>query len=64
MATEKIQGYEFAINMDDGGMTRTLREIKNEAKLLKSGMQANFAEIRSGEGISQPVINDNYGRLK
>ena len=24
MATEKIQGYEFAINMDDGGMTRTL----------------------------------------
>lgn len=51
MATEKIQGYEFAINMDDGGMTRTLREIKNEAKLLKSGMQANFAEIRSGEGI-------------
>ncbi|KZU97600.1 Phage tail length tape-measure protein [Lactiplantibacillus plantarum] len=51
MATEKIQGYEFAINMDDGGMTHTLREIKNEAKLLKSGMQANFAEIRSGEGI-------------
>ncbi|WHQ55167.1 hypothetical protein M1857_04590 [Lactiplantibacillus plantarum] len=51
MATEKIQGYEFAINMDDGGMTRTLREIKNEAKLLKSGMQANFAEIRSGEGV-------------
>ncbi|MGL3697635.1 phage tail tip lysozyme [Lactiplantibacillus plantarum subsp. plantarum] len=51
MATEKIQGYEFAINMDDGGMTRTLREIKNEAKLLKSGMQANFVEIRSGEGI-------------
>ncbi|WP_318766729.1 phage tail tip lysozyme [Lactiplantibacillus carotarum] len=51
MATEKIQGYEFAINMDDGGMTRTLREIKNEANLLKSGMQANFAEIRSGEGI-------------
>ncbi|OUT00053.1 17 kDa surface antigen [Lactiplantibacillus plantarum] len=51
MATEKIQGYEFAINMDDGGMTRTLREIKNEAKSLKSGMQANFAEIRSGEGV-------------
>ncbi len=40
MATEKIQGYEFAINMDDGGMTRTLREIKNEAKLnfLQSGI--------------------------
>ncbi|WP_222843880.1 hypothetical protein [Lactiplantibacillus plantarum] len=51
MATEKIQGYEFAINMDDGGMTRKLSELKNEAKLLKSSMQANFAEIRSGEGI-------------
>ncbi|MDN7065489.1 phage tail tip lysozyme [Lactiplantibacillus plantarum] len=51
MATEKIQGYEFAINMDDGGMTRKLSELKNEAKLLKSSMQANFAEIRSGEGV-------------
>ncbi|MGQ2381781.1 tape measure protein [Lactiplantibacillus plantarum] len=49
--TEKIQGYQFAIDLDDGGMTRTMRELKNEAKLLKSGMQANFAEIRSGEGI-------------
>lgn len=54
---EKIQGYQFAIDMDDGGMTRTMRELKNEAKLLKSGMQANFAEIRSGEGIMAAYAN-------
>lgn len=55
--TEKIQGYQFAIDLDDGGMTRTMRELKNEAKLLKSGMQANFAEIRSGEGIMAAYTN-------
>lgn len=48
---ETIQGYRFAIDLDDGGVARKFSEIKNEAKLLKSSMQANFATIRSGEGI-------------
>lgn len=51
MAGETISGYRFAMSMDDGGITRTMRELRNEAKLLKSGMQANFAEIKSGEGV-------------
>ncbi|ANK63359.1 hypothetical protein AYR56_05395 [Loigolactobacillus backii] len=48
---EKIQGYQFAVNMDDGGMTRSLRTLRDEAKLLKSAMQSNFTEIKSGEGV-------------
>lgn len=61
---EKIQGYEFAIDMNDGGMTRTLKEIRTDAKLLKSAMQASFAEIRSGEGIMAAYANkvDDAGR--
>ncbi|ANK66921.1 hypothetical protein AYR55_03905 [Loigolactobacillus backii] len=48
---EKIQGYQFAVNLDDGGMTRSLRTLRDEAKLLKSAMQSNFTEIKSGEGV-------------
>lgn len=44
---EEIQGYRFGIDLDDGGMQRSLKEIRNEAKLLKSAMRANFTEIRS-----------------
>lgn len=43
----EIQGYKFSIDLDDGGMTRSLKELRNEAKLLKSAMRANFAEINS-----------------
>ncbi|GAB5053232.1 phage tail tape measure protein [Pediococcus ethanolidurans] len=61
---EKIQGYEFAIDMNDGGMTRTLKEIRTDAKLLKSAMRANFDEIRSGEGIMAAYAHkvDDAGR--
>ncbi|MDN7145264.1 phage tail tape measure protein [Liquorilactobacillus mali] len=48
---EKIQGYQFSIDLDDGGMARSMQTIRNEAKLLKSEMQTNFAEIKSGEGV-------------
>lgn len=48
---ERIQGYRFGIDMDDGGMRRTMRELRNEAQMLKGDMRANFGEIRSGEGI-------------
>ncbi|WP_407886050.1 tape measure protein [Levilactobacillus sp. N40-8-2] len=50
---EEIQGYKFGIDLDDGGMTRSLKELRNEAKLLKAAMKSNFTEIRSGEGIMQ-----------
>ncbi|WP_282803940.1 phage tail tape measure protein [Secundilactobacillus kimchicus] len=43
----EIQGYKFSIDLDDGGMTRSLKEIRNEARLLKTEMKANFAEINS-----------------
>lgn len=45
---DEIQGYRFGIDLDDGGMTRSLKELRNEAKLLKTAMKANFTEIKSG----------------
>ncbi|MFC6170351.1 phage tail tape measure protein [Loigolactobacillus jiayinensis] len=48
---EKIQGYQFAIDLDDGGMARSLKTLRDEAKLLKSAMQSNFTEVKSGEGV-------------
>lgn len=54
---ERIQGYRFGIDMDDGGMARTMKELRNEAQMLKGDMRANFAEIRSGEGIMSAYAN-------
>jgi len=48
---DEIQGYKFGIDLDDGGMTRSLKELRNEAKLLKTAMKSNFTEIKSGEGV-------------
>ncbi|QNQ83754.1 phage tail tape measure protein [Lactobacillus sp. PV037] len=45
-----IEGYRFAISLEDRGMTRGLRVIKNEAQALKTVMRANFATLREGEG--------------
>lgn len=45
---EEIQGYKFAFAMDDGGMVRTMKEIRNEAKMLRSSMNSNFKELASG----------------
>lgn len=45
-----IEGYRFAISLEDRGMTRGLRVIKNEAQALKSVMRANFTTLREGEG--------------
>ncbi|MCI1699989.1 MAG: phage tail tape measure protein [Liquorilactobacillus nagelii] len=47
---EKIQGYQFAVDLDDGGMARSLKTIRDEAKALKSAMQSNFTEIKTSEG--------------
>ena len=54
---EQIQGYQFAIDLNDNGMTRSLRSLRDEAKLLRSAMQANFADVRSGEGIMAAYAN-------
>lgn len=54
---EEIQGYRFAIDMDDGGMAKSLQVIRQEARALKTAMQSNFAEIRTGEGIMQAYAN-------
>lgn len=54
---EEIQGYRFAIDMDDGGMAKSLQVIRQEARALKTTMQSNFAEIRTGEGIMQAYAN-------
>lgn len=54
---ETIQGYRFAIDMDDGGMAKSLQVIRQEARALKSAMQTNFAEIRTGEGTMQAYAN-------
>lgn len=45
---EEIQGYKFAFAMDDGGMVRTMKEIRNEAKMLRSSMNSSFKELASG----------------
>lgn len=47
---EKIQGYQFTIDLDDGGMARSLKSIRDEAKALKNAMQSNFTEIKTSEG--------------
>lgn len=54
---QEIQGYRFAIDMNDGGMAKNLQVIRQEARALKSAMQSNFAEIRTGEGIMQAYTN-------
>lgn len=33
---EQIQGYQFAIDLNDNGMTRSLRSLRDEAKLLRA----------------------------
>ncbi len=54
---QEIQGYRFAIDLNDGGMAKSMRTIRQEARALKAAMQANFAEIRTGEGIMQAYAN-------
>src|SRR5699024_2599558 len=54
---EGMRGYRVGIDMDDGGMARTMKELRNEAQMLKGDMRANFAEIRSGEGIMSAYAN-------
>ncbi|ANZ70377.1 tape measure protein [Pediococcus claussenii] len=50
---DTISGYKFAFEMDDGGMVRTMKEMRNEAKMLKSAMKSNFAELASGGNMTK-----------
>lgn len=45
-----IEGYRFAVDLEDRGLLRGLKEIKNESQALKNVMKANFAELKNGEG--------------
>lgn len=45
-----IEGYRFAVDLEDRGLYRSLKEIKGEARALKNVMKANFAQLKEGEG--------------
>ena len=43
-----IEGYRFAVSLEDRGLARGLRAINSEARTLKAVMRANFAELNNG----------------
>ena len=45
-----IEGYTFAIDMEDRGVTQGFQRIKNEARTMKNVMRATFDELKLGEG--------------
>lgn len=45
-----IEGYTFAVDMQDRGVATTLRQIKADAKAMKAVMRSTFETIRQGEG--------------
>lgn len=45
-----VEGYTFAVDMVDRGVTTTLRQLKADASAMKSAMRSGFETIRAGEG--------------
>lgn len=45
-----VEGYTFAIDMQDRGVVTTLRQVKADANAMKSVMRSTFETIRQGEG--------------
>ena len=45
-----ISGYKFVIDLEDRGVTMSLRNMKAAAQALKAEMRANFSILQSGEG--------------
>lgn len=45
-----VEGYTFAINMQDRGVVASLRQMKTAASAMKAEMRAGFETIRLGEG--------------
>lgn len=51
----EIEGYRFSIDLEDRGMSRSLRTLAKEATTLKRIMQANFNE--------NMALGNSYGAL-
>ena len=45
-----VEGYTFAVDMQDRGVKTTLRQIKADASAMKAAMRSSFETIRQGEG--------------
>lgn len=68
-----IEGYTFAVDMQDRGVVTTLRQMKTAASAMKAEMRAGFETIQHGEGSlsaynnrleqSQRLI-DNYKNMQ
>lgn len=67
-----ISGYKFVIDLEDRGVTMSLRNMKAAAQALKAEMRANFSILQSGEGsfaaYSQKVSDashaiEQYGKV-
>lgn len=46
----EIEGYTFAIDMEDRGVARGFQHIKQEATTMKNVMRNTFNELKAGEG--------------
>ncbi|MEY8441796.1 phage tail tape measure protein [Lactobacillaceae bacterium 24-114] len=46
----EIEGYTFAIDMEDRGVMRKFQDIKREATAMKNVMKSTFNELKAGEG--------------
>ena len=68
-----VEGYTFAVDMQDRGVVTTLRQMRSAASAMKSEMRAGFETIQRGEGTlsaydfklqeSQRLI-DNYKNMQ
>lgn len=45
-----IEGYTFAVDMQDRGVVASLRQMRSAASAMKAEMRAGFETIRQGEG--------------
>lgn len=45
-----IEGYTFAVDMQDRGVVATLRQMRSAASAMKAEMRTGFETIRQGEG--------------
>ena len=45
-----VDGYTFAVNMQDRGVVPTLRQMKSAASAMKAEMRSSIETIRQGSG--------------
>ena len=60
-----ISGYKFVVDLEDRGVTMSLRNMKAAAQALKAEMRANFSILQSGEGsfAAYHMLLNNTARL-